>query len=144
MASPTPPPDRRRLLVLSGSFANDPQLLDALREIGAVRVAESTDEAIEALRSQACDLMVCPATQIIPLARSAGHLRTENFLEEIGQGACVVDRDGKLVWANAKLESYPPHIVEAIRKACAELCQQFAEERASTRSQPHSAAKSRG
>ena len=114
--------------MLSGPHADDAALLDALRGIAAVRVAATTDEALEALRSQGCDLVICPATRIVALARSAGHLRTENFLEELGQGACVVGRDGQLLWANAKLKSYPPNIVEAIREACREMCEEFAAE----------------
>lgn len=128
MASESTPPERKRYLVLSGPHADDPALLDTLRGLAAVRVADTPDEVLEALRSQGCDLVICPATQIVPLARAVGHLRTENFLEELGQGACVVGCDGELLWANAKLKSYPPKIVEAIREACWEMCRQFAAE----------------
>jgi hypothetical protein len=118
--------------VLAGPHTRDPRLLEALRELAAVRVVETPDEALEVLRSQGCDLVISPATLILPLARAAGHLRTENFLEEIGQGACVVNRDGEMIWVNAKLKSYPPKIVEAIRAACVELHQEFAAEPASS------------
>jgi CheY-like chemotaxis protein len=119
---------RLRYLVLAGPHAQDARLLDALRELAAIRVAETPEEALEALRTQGCDLVISPATQIIPLARAAGHLRTENFLEEIGQGACVVSHSGELVWANAKLKSYPPKVIDAIRSACVELCRRYAAE----------------
>ena len=122
MASQKPVSQRLRYLVLAGPHAQDPKLLGALRELAAIRVAETPEEALEALRTQGCDLIISPATQIIPLARSAGHLRTENFLEEIGQGACVVSHSGELVWANAKLKSYPPKVIDAIRSTCVELC----------------------
>lgn len=128
MPPQTTPSPGRRYLVLAGPHTEDPRLFEALRELAAIRVAKTPDEALSALRSEGCDLIISPATQIVPLARAAGHLRTENFLEELGQGACVVDRDGKLTWANAKLKSYPPKIVEAVRAACAELCRQFAAE----------------
>jgi CheY-like chemotaxis protein len=118
--------------VLAGPHAQDARLLEALRELAAVRVVKTPDEALEALRTQSCDLVVSPATQIVPLARAAGHLRTENFLEEIGQGACVVNRDGEMIWANAKLKSYLPTIVEALRKACVELLGEFAAEPATS------------
>jgi CheY-like chemotaxis protein len=119
---------RRRYLVLAGPHAQDPELLRALRSLAAIRLAETPEEALEALRTQGCDLVISPATQIVPLARCAGHLRTETFLEEIGQAACVVSHDGELVWANAKLKSYPPRVVDAIRSACVELCRRHAEE----------------
>jgi CheY-like chemotaxis protein len=128
MASQEPSSQRRRYLVLAGPHAQDPDLLEALRGLAGIRVAETTQEALEALRTQGCDLVISPATQIVPLARSAGHLRTENFLEEIGQGACVVSHSGELVWANAKLKSYPPDVIDAIRNACVELCRQHAAE----------------
>ncbi|MFQ5806717.1 MAG: response regulator [Phycisphaerae bacterium] len=132
MAPQTTPSHRHRYLVLAGPHAQDPRLLEALRALAAVRVVEKPDDVLEALRAQGCDLVISPATQIVPLARAAGHLRTENFLEEIGQGACVVNRDGEMIWANAKLKAYSPKIVEAIRAACVELCQQFAAEPASS------------
>ena len=122
MASQEPSSQRRRYLILAGPHAQDPDLLEALRGLAGIRVAETTQEALESLRTQTCDLVISPATQIVPLARSAGHLRTENFLEEIGQGACVVSHSGELVWANAKLKSYPPDVIDAIRNACVELC----------------------
>jgi CheY-like chemotaxis protein len=128
MASDSTPPEKRRYLVLSGPYADDAALLDALRSIAGVRVADTTDEALEVLRSQGCDLVICPAARIVALARSAGHMRTENFLEELGQGACVVSRSGALIWANATLKSYPPNIVDAIRAACREMCEEFAAE----------------
>ena len=103
-------------------------MLEALRGLAGIRIAETTEEALEALRTQGCDLVISPATQIVPLARSAGHLRTENFLEEIGQGACVVSHSGELVWANAKLKSYPPKAIDAIVAACVELCRRYAAE----------------
>jgi len=118
---------QRRYLVLAGPHADDPQLSEALRKLGAIRIVQTPEEALEALRTQGCDLVISPPAQIIPLARAAGHLRTENFLEEIGQGACVVNRDGELVWANAKLKSYPPRIVEAVRNACVELCREMSD-----------------
>jgi CheY-like chemotaxis protein/PAS domain-containing protein len=132
MAPQTAPSQRHRYLVLAGPHAQDARLLEALRELAAVRVVKTPDEALEALRTQSCDLVVSPATQIVPLARAAGHLRTENFLEEIGQGACVVNRDGEMIWANAKLKSYLPTIVEALRKACVELLGEFAAEPATS------------
>ena len=128
MASQITPSSGRRYLVLAGPHAQDSELLEALRRLASVRVASSPQEALEALRTQGCDLVISPATQIVPLARAAGHLRTENFLEEIGQGACVVDRAGQMIWANAKLKSYPPKIIEALRAACTELCNAFAAE----------------
>lgn len=128
MASQKPASQRLRYLVLAGPHAQDDKLLDALRELAAIRVAETPEEALEALRSGSCDLVISPATQIVPLARSAGHLRTEDFLEEIGQGACVVSASGELVWANDKLKAYPPKVIDAIRSACVELCRRHAAE----------------
>ncbi len=128
MASEASPPNRLRYLLLAGPHADRPELVEALRKLAAVRIVESADEALEIIRSQGCDLVICPATQIVPLARSAGHMRTENFLEEIGQGACVVGCDGQLIWANERLRSYPPAIVDAIREACVGLCRAFADE----------------
>ena len=132
MSSQTPASEKLRYVVLAGPHAQDPRLLDALRELAAVRIVDTPEGVLDALRDEGCDLIISPATQLVSLARAAGHLRTENFLEEIGQSACVVDRAGEMIWANAKLESYAPTVVEAIRAACAVLCEQFTAEPASS------------
>lgn len=118
------PSHKSRYLILAGPHTQEPALHEALRGIAAIRVVQTAEQALAELRGQACDLVISPATQIIPLARAAGHLRTESFLEELGQAACLVDRSGKLRWANAKLKSYPPAIIESIRAACERLCQE--------------------
>jgi CheY-like chemotaxis protein len=128
MASQKPSSQRRRYLLLAGPHAQDPELLDALRGLAAIRVARTPEEALEALRSHGCDLVISPAAQIVSLARSVAHLRTEDFLEEIGQGACVISRGGELLWANAKLKSYPPRVIDAIRASCVELSRRHAAE----------------
>ena len=105
--------------VLSGSLGDHPRSVrSVLEQIGAIKVVDTPDQALEALAADDYDLVISPSTQIIPLARAAGHLRTENFLEELGQGACVVDRDGKMIWANERLKTYSPAIIEAVKNAC--------------------------
>ncbi len=117
-----------RYLIVSGPHADRPELIEALSKLAGVRIVESAEEALEVIRSHGCDLVICPATQIVPLARRVGHMRTENFLEEIGQGACVVDCEGAIIWANQRLKQYPESIVERIRQACVELCGEFSAE----------------
>jgi len=124
MAEQTPE-YKNRFLVLAGPLTECPAFLDSLKQHAAVRLVHTTEQALEILRTQGCDLVVSPATQIVPLARAAGHLRTENFLEEIGQGACVVSKTGEMLWANSKLKSYQPKSIEAIRATCEEQCRLF-------------------
>lgn len=118
------------ILALSKALQADPDLLAALGEHGDVRTVQTVDEALTALRARLFDVVVGSPTDLFPLARAEARQRAEIILELIGQGICIVDRQGDLVWSNAKLRSYPEPVVEALRRNCAELRAEFAAGRA--------------
>ena len=118
----------RRILLLSSLTGDDPEFLRVLNEQGTVRTVANVGEALAALRSETFDVVLASASDLPPLARAAVRLQTEPIFETIGHGVCLVDDEGRLVWANQKLSSYPDETVEAVRKACAELYHEFAAE----------------
>ena len=118
----------RRILLLSSLTGDDPEFLRVLNEQGTVRTVANVGEALAALRSETFDVVLTSASDLPPLARAAVRLQTEPIFETIGHGVCLVDDEGRLVWVNQKLSSYPDETVEAVRKACAELYREFAAE----------------
>jgi len=118
----------RRILLLSSLTGDDPEFLRVLKEQGTVRTVANVGEALAALRSETFDVVLTSASDLPPLARAAVRLQTEPIFETLGHGVCLVDDEGRLVWANRKLSSYPDETVEAVRKACAELYHEFAAE----------------
>jgi len=128
----------RRILLLSSLTGDDPEFLRILNEQGTVRTVANVGEALAALRSETFDVVLASASDLPPLARAAVRLQTEPIFETLGHGVCLVDDEGRLVWANQKLSSYPDETVEAVRKACAELYHEFAAEPPQPDHQPRS------
>ncbi len=129
MSAGSTSPDKRGILALGPVIAADEQFLAALRQFGVIRIVDSVEDALAALRADQFEVVLSRPMDLFPLARAEARQRGELILDKIGQGVCVVCRDGAMSWANPKLESYPAEVREAIRANCAELCQQLAAER---------------
>ena len=114
--------------MLAGAHGDDAELVRALNEQGIVRIVKSVVDALAALHTQRYDLVIAGRAELPALGRAVGQAGVETALERIGQGVCIVDGDGKLVWANPKLRSYPQDAVESVRAACEELCREFVHE----------------
>lgn len=111
--------DLRRILVLAGARRRDPQLVQALAGHGEILVATSDDEAVGALTHGAIDLVIGAYPEMAALAQAVSDSQTRGLFESIGQPICIIDREGALIWANAKLKNCDPAVRDAIRDACA-------------------------
>lgn len=107
----------RRILVLAGARRRDPHLVEALAGHGEILVATSGDEAAGALRHGAVDLVVGAYSEMAALAQAVSDHQTRGLFETVGQPICIVDREGTLIWANAKLASLDAAVRDAIREA---------------------------
>jgi CheY-like chemotaxis protein/GAF domain-containing protein len=116
--------------------ASQPGLVAALQQQGRVHVPASAEEALSALQSGGYDAVISSRAELFPLARAEARQRGELILDRLGQGLCIVTRQGHLVWANPKLNAYPREVVEAMRRHCTEMCAQLAEDRMTTDSVP--------
>lgn len=106
----------RRVLIVAGPDGAIAGFSELFRDATEVRVVKSVAEAAAALRGGSFDVVLCAAGEIIQIGQAAGEARSQSVLEAIGQGICVIDRDGKIVWANSRLLSYPPSVVETVRE----------------------------
>lgn len=118
-----------RFLVVAGPCTTQPAMLSALREQGSVRTVASPADALTSLATQPADVVVTEASAFHSMSRLTDLLGSEQILERLGQGVCIVDLAGQLIWANPKLRSYPAGVVEQVRSSCSRLCQEFATER---------------
>ncbi len=117
---------RHSILVFSAVAKAEDPLLAGMRQGGEVRLVTSAEEALSALSTGLYDVVVATPTELFPLARAEARQRAELILEKIGQAVCIVDRQGTLVWGNAKLRSYPEPVVDVLRANCAALGQEIA------------------
>ncbi|MBU0638016.1 MAG: response regulator [Planctomycetes bacterium] len=129
MPTHSTPQQRLSVLVLAPPEDDHAKLLAALNTIGEVHTIANVDEALAALSLHQYDIVISPSTQLVPLAQATGQQYAELLLEKIGQGVCMVTREGELAWLNAKLRSYPATVIERVRQVCQELCQEFAAEK---------------
>ncbi|MDB5323058.1 MAG: putative response regulator receiver protein [Phycisphaerales bacterium] len=111
---------RPKVLVLAGHSAANATLLDALRANSDVVEAPSIDQAIEALRHDQFDAIFSDAGDFLPLERALVSQQTQLVLNTIGEGICIVDGDARCNWMNKKMQQWPAHVHERIRRTCQE------------------------
>jgi len=111
---------RPKVLVLAGHTATNTALLDALRGNSDVVEAPSIDQAIDALRHDQFDAIFSDAGDFLPLERALVSQQTQLVLNTIGEGICIVDGDARCNWMNKKMQQWPGHVHERIRRTCQE------------------------
>ncbi len=91
-----------------------------------VRVVHSRAEALAALDGEPFEGVVIDPKEFAAIEGGAVGRRAAAALEAIGQGMCVVDVDGRLVWTNAVMRSHPDELIIGIRDACAHMLSECA------------------
>ena len=125
MSAEQTPRKQPSILVLPKAASVAPQVVAALEEHGDIRAAEQVDEALTALRTGLYDLVLADPADLFPIARVEARQRAELILEQIGQGICIVDHHGTLIWGNARFHAYSGTVVETVRQRCAQACGEF-------------------
>lgn len=119
---------KSKVLILAGqSLANSP-VVDSLRHQCEVVETGSIDKAIEALRHDQFDAIFSDAADFLPLERALISQQANLVLNTIGEGVCVVDGEARCNWKNKKMEAWPPHVHEKIRRTCQEAFELFSKQ----------------
>jgi len=116
----------RRLLVLQGSALESTGIVESLRAHFEIRMAQQLDEALAAMREQPFDAVLAETSDFLPLERGIVTQQASVVLDRIGDGVCIVGARGELVWTNRRMRSFPPDVVEPLRRRCEETYEQFA------------------
>lgn len=94
----------RRVLVLSGPESN---AAPAAAPLGAETVrAGSFGEAISLLDTKAFDGIYIPAQDRSLVQQAQVLMQNETILEVLGEGVAILERDARILWANATFESW--------------------------------------
>ena len=109
-----------RVLVLTGAAGRNTALVECLKTRADVMEAPSIEAAIDALRNGAFDGIFSDASDFLPLERALVSQQASLILNNLGEGVCIVDGEGRCNWMNKKMQAWPARVHEKIRRMCQE------------------------
>lgn len=109
---------RPRVLVLTGRVTGSQPVPEALRHLFDVKVVQSMDEAMAALRQDTFHGVFADVGDFLPLERGLVGDKSSLVLNTIGEGVCIVDADGRCTWSNKRMRAFSPEVFEHVKKIC--------------------------
>jgi CheY-like chemotaxis protein len=125
----------QKLLVLTGSDDRHTPLIELLRTQHEVVVANSMEAALHELRTGDIDAVFSDCADFLPLERALASQQSGVILDTIGEGICISDAEGQILWSNRRVRQWSQHVRERIQKACHDAWKLF-----TTQSTPPAAA----
>lgn len=119
---------RPRILFLSKPGSQGSTILSRLGDDTEVHVVESFNDAMSAIRDSHYDLIVSDQSDFVALERNLVDQQATMILNTIGQGVCIVNVRGEVVWSNPKMKSYPDDLLTQVSDCCLRTSNQFARE----------------
>ncbi len=116
----------RRALVLSGTDFHTTELYHKLTSsYDAVVCVATMEEAVAQLRSGAFDIVISHSADFLPLERANVTMQTGLVLDTIGEGVCMINPAGRMVWCNRRMKHWSSEVMEQIGKSCMEALSGF-------------------
>jgi len=122
----TDQPDLNKLLVLRGPAIKSKGMLADLAEHFQMTFVDDLDSAIDAMRGGQFAAVLAETADFLPLERGIVSQQASVVLDTIGDGVCIADSEGQLVWANRRLRQFPKDHLELLQKSCRDIYEQFA------------------
>ncbi len=125
---------RNKVLILSSppsSNAGPPVnagLVECLRQNADVSMTSTIYEAIEALRRDHYDAIFTDTGDFLPLERALVSQQANLILNTIGEGVSIIDGEGRCNWRNKRMQLWPPHVHEKVRRTCQEAFHLFSQQ----------------
>ena len=118
--------DIRRLLVLKGPALEAGGVFDFLHEHFDVHVAENLEQALATVRNERFDAVMAQTSDFLPLERGIVTQQAAAVMDTIGDGVCIVDGEGSMVWSNQRFDKFPKPLLDSLLEQCKEAYRQFA------------------
>ncbi len=130
MANPTQPTEsakaqRPRLLILDGAIEPNSCIAASLCQHFDLRFVGDAEAAQEAA---AGSLVLADPASLMPLERALAEGQTGTLLGALGEGVCLCDSSGQLVWANRKYQQFTGEVTRKVERTCQETARLFAEQ----------------
>jgi CheY-like chemotaxis protein len=110
----------QRLLVLTGSDNRHSALIDLLRLQHEVVIADSMEAALQELRAGSIDAVFSDSSDFLPLERALASQQSGLILDTIGEGICVTDDQGQILWSNRRIRQWSAAVRERVQQVCHE------------------------
>ena len=117
-----------KVLVLSSPSTVNSALIDSLKSQSDVQQVDSIDKAIELIKTENFTAIFSEAADFLPLERALISQQANLILNTIGEGVCIVDREGRSNWMNKKMQAWPARVHEKIRRTCQEAFDIFSKQ----------------
>jgi len=118
--------DLRKLLVLQGPAFEAKGILGFLRDHFEVHSVVEFDDALSAMRDDHFDAVLAETADFLPLERGVVTQQAAAVLNTIGDGVCIVEPGGQMVWANRKMREFSEPLLGELRRLCVEAYEEFA------------------
>lgn len=119
---------RTKVLLLSKPGSRGSAIAGKLGDDADVRIVDNFADAMTALKDGHFDLILSDQSDFMALERNIVEQQATMILNTIGQGVCIVDLHGKVVWSNPKMQSYPEDLITQVSDCCLRTLSQFTRE----------------
>ena len=92
----------------------EPDWLNLLRKSFDLTIVDSVVEALALLSRDSFDAVFSQTSDFLPLERAAVSDQAVAILNTIGEGVCLVGKEGSVLWKNKKMESFDPLLSENV------------------------------
>ena len=115
----------QKFLVLTGSDTRLASLIDLLRSGHEVVVTHTMDAALQELRTGNIDAVFSDSADFLPLERALASQQSGLILDTIGEGICITDEQGQILWSNRRVRQWSAQVRKHIQHVCNEAWQLF-------------------
>lgn len=119
---------RPKVLLLSKPGSRGASLIARVGDEAEVRVVETFADAMSALRDGRFDLIISDHSDFMALERNLVEQQATMILNTIGQGVCIVDLEGRMVWSNPRMKGLPDDLVTQVSECCLKAYSQYTKE----------------
>ncbi|MEO1128822.1 MAG: response regulator, partial [Planctomycetota bacterium] len=119
---------RPKLLVLGGPHV-DPGALKASLSDSFELIESSPDDAITTMEAEGIQAVLAEAGDFLPLERGLVTRQSTMLLDAIGEGVCLCDGTGRLLWANQMFREFGDAVQRRVIEVCGLGSEHFAQRR---------------
>ncbi len=115
---------RPRLLILDGAVEADSATAAALAKHFDLRFVGDAEAAHEAAAGA---LILADPSALMPLERALADGQTGVLLGALGEGVCLCDPAGRLIWANRKYQQFNHAVSKKVERTCQDVARHYAD-----------------